>query len=365
MASWKSSTNVPRYRDDPISYTGNSGTTKKSNSGGIITGGFGTSSVFDKINNKVFSGNSSENGGTGVVEDSSGTGNGGGYTYSTELKKQQEQAAAAAAYQAYLEEIRRRQQEAADAAYNRNVSAMNQAFDQRGELLKGNLDTTLANLQTDYNASRDVINRDATEAAREAYINRVMSQRNLAQNMAAQGLSGGASETTLAGLENNYGNARNQIAATANENLGSLEDLYTKNRNSAMQEYNDQLAADALARAQYMTQFENDRQNMLAQAYDSQLQQLMSLDPSFVAAMSAATNSQAGYTPVNQATPDNTAPVVSTTQGVANVRAPRYALRLAQQMASEGQDANSIIQMLARNSVNTDSINSILSQLGY
>ena len=132
-----------------------------------------------------------------------------------------------------------------------------------------------------------------------------------------------------------------------------------------MQEYNDQLAADALARAQYMTQFENDRQNMLAQAYDSQLQQLMSLDPSFVAAMSAATGSQAGYTPVNQAAPDNTAPVVSTTQGVANVRAPRYALRLAQQMASEGQDANSIIQMLARNSVNTDSINSILSQLGY
>ena len=302
--------------------------------------------------------------GTGAVTKTSGSKGGSGGT-SSSSSSSSSAAAAAAAYQAYLEEIRRRQQEAADAAYNRNVSAMNQAFDQRGELLKGNLDTTLANLQTDYDASRDVINRDATEAAREAYINRMMSQRNLAQNMAAQGLSGGASETTLAGLENNYGNARNQIAATANENLGSLEDLYTKNRNSAMQEYNDQLAADALARAQYMTQFENDRQNMLAQAYDSQLQQLMSLDPSFVAAMSAATNSQAGYTPVNQAAPDNTAPVVSTTQGVANVRAPRYALRLAQQMASEGQDANSIIQMLARNSVNTDSINSILSQLGY
>ena len=288
----------------------------------------------------------------------SGSGSGSGSSSSSA-------AAAAAAYQAYLEEIRRRQQEAADAAYNRNVSAMNQAFDQRGELLKGNLDTTLANLQTDYDASRDVINRDATEAAREAYINRMMSQRNLAQNMAAQGLSGGASETTLAGLENNYGNARNQIAATANENLGSLEDLYTKNRNSAMQEYNDQLAADALARAQYMTQFENDRQNMLAQAYDSQLQQLMSLDPSFVAAMSAATNSQAGYTPVNQAAPDNTAPVVSTTQGSGYENGLSNAARLsyARKVLQNGGGVEGIIQGLSQSS-SPQTIQNILQQLG-
>ena len=321
------SSNVPRYRDDPIGYVDRTG------------------------------------GSNGSTNNTGASGSGSGASSSATAAA--EAAKAAAAYQAYLLEIQRRQQQAADDAYNRNVAAMNQAFDQRGQLLKGNLDSTLANLQTDYDSSRDAINRDATEAAREAYINRMMSQRNLAQNMAAQGLSGGASETTLAGLENNYGNARNQIAATANENLGSLEDLYTKNRNSAMQEYNDQLAADALARAQYMTQFENDRQNMLAQAYDSQLQQLMSLDPSFVAAMSAARNSQAGFTPTEQAVPVNTPAAVSTTQGAINVRAPRYAVRLAQQMASEGQNENSIVQALMKNSVSADSINAILSQLGY
>lgn len=318
------SSNVPRYRDDPIGYVDRTG------------------------------------GSNGSTNNTGASGSGSGSSSSSSSA-----AAAAAAYQAYLEEIRRRQQEAADAAYNRNVSAMNQAFDQRGQLLKGNLDTTLANLQTDYDASRDVINRDATEAAREAYINRMMSQRNLAQNMAAQGLSGGASETTLAGLENNYGNARNQIAATANENLGSLEDLYTKNRNSAMQEYNNQLAADALARAQYMTQFENDRQNMLAQAYDSQLQQLMSLDPSFVAAMSAATGSQAGYTPVNQVEPGNTPAVVSTTQGSAYENGLSNAARLqyARKVLQNGRGVEGIIQGLSQSS-SPQTIQSILQQLG-
>lgn len=331
---------------------------------GSITGGLG-SIIKDTTNNtmnKYKDTGTTENTSGGSGGGSGGSG-GGSSSYSNQLKQQQ----AAAAYKEYLAEIQRRQQQAADDAYNRNVSAMNDAFNQRGDLLKSNLDSALKNLETDYNASRDAINRDATEAAREAYINRMMSQRNLAQNMAAQGLSGGASETTLAGLENSYGNARNQIATTANENLGDLEDLYSKNRNSAWQSYNDQLAADALQRAQYMTQFENDRQNLLAQAYDNQLSQLMDLDPSFVAAMSGVVSSQAGYTPTGQASPSNAPAVVSVEQGGSglNARAPRYALRLAQQMAAEGQSANAIIQTLANNSVSSDSIATILSQLGY
>lgn len=320
------SSNVPRYRDDPISYV-DKGTAKNQNI-------------------------SSSSGSSG------GSGGSGGSSYDAA-------AAAAAAYEAYMAEMRRQQEAAANAAYDRNVAAMNSAFDQRGELLKGNLDTTLQNLQTDYNASRDAINRDATNAAREAYINRMMSQRNLAQNMAAQGLSGGASETTLAGLENNYGNARNQIATTANENLGDLEDLYSKNRNSAMQEYNDQLAADALQRAQYMTQFENDRQNLLAQAYDSQLSQLMSLDPTFVAAMSAATDSQAGYTPVVQATPENTPASVSTTQGSGYENGLSNTVRLnyARKVLQNGGDADDIIRGLSQTS-SAATIQNILRQLG-
>ena len=269
------------------------------------------------------------------------------------------------AYLDSMNQLQEQQRQAADATYNSNVAAMNNAYEQRSGLLKNNLDSTLKNLQTDYDASKASINNDAEKSSREAYINSMLSKKNLAQNMAAQGLSGGASETTMAGLENNYGNARNEIATTANENLGSLLDLYNKNRNSAQQAYNDQLAADALQKAQYMTQFENDRQNMLAQAYDSQLSQLMSLDPSFVAAMSGYTSSQSGYTPTQQAAASNKVNNVSTTQsGGTGGTTRNWYLNRARQLRQSGRSDASIAQDLAGQGVGNSTIQYILSQLG-
>lgn len=269
------------------------------------------------------------------------------------------------AYLDYMSQLQEQQRQAADATYNSNVAAMNNAYEQRSGLLKNNLNSTLKNLQTDYDASKASINNDAEKSSREAYINNMLSKKNLAQNMAAQGLSGGASETTLAGLENNYGNARNQIATTANENLGNLLDLYNKNRNSAQQAYNDQLAADALQKAQYMTQFENDRQNMLAQAYDSQLSKLMSLDPSFVAAMSGYTASQSGYTPTQQAAASNKVNNVSTTQSGGTGGSTRnWYLNRARQLRQSGRNDASIAQDLASQGIGNSTIQYILSQLG-
>ena len=81
-----------------------------------------------------------------------------------------------AAYLAYLQEIERRQQQAAQDAYDRNVTSMRDAFAQRGQKLKDNLDFTLKNLQTDYNASRDSVNNDAAKSLQEAYINQMLSR---------------------------------------------------------------------------------------------------------------------------------------------------------------------------------------------
>lgn len=270
------------------------------------------------------------------------------------------------AYLDYMNQLQEQQRQAADATYNSNVAAMNNAYEQRSRLLKNNLDSTLKNLQTDYDASKASINNDAEKSSREAYINNMLSKKNLAQNMAAQGLSGGASETTMAGMENNYGNARNEIATTANENLGNLLDLYNKNRNSAQQAYNDQLAADALQKAQYMTQFENDRQNMIAQAYDSQLSKLMSLDPSFVAAMSGYTASQSGYTPTQQGEPKNKLKDVSTTQSSGTGGSTRnWYLNKARELQRKGYSDADIAQVLASDDgVANSTIQSILSQLG-
>lgn len=311
------SSNLPRYREDPIGYTG---------------------TVVQKDNNSKNTG-----------------GNGGGGSVATTATND-----GSSALLAYLRELEARQQRAANEAYNRNVAAMNNAFSERGKLMENNLNTTLQNLQTDYDASKANVNKDAQNSLQQAYINNMMSRKNLNQNMAAQGLSGGASETTMAGMYNNYGNARNNIQTVANDNLGELENLYNKNKNSAYQAYNDQLAQDAITKAQYMAQFESDRQNALANAYNQQMSQLMSLDPTYLTGMLGLVDAQQSYSPVaTQA--DNTPGDVTTSQGDAIMGS--YYGRLARSMKGKGQSDEEISRELYSSGVPTQTILHIINQL--
>lgn len=295
----------------------------------------------------------------GSMKSSSGSGNkggsgGGGGT-----------SASPVATMSYAQMIADAQKDAADRAYRNNVSALNKAYAQRSELLENNLNSTLDNLQTDYDASRDSVNKDASNSLKEAYINNMLSRKNLAQNMAAQGLSGGASETTMAGMYNNYGNARNNIQTVANENLGNLENLYNQNKNSAYQAYNDQLAQDAITKAQYLAQFEADRQNALATAYNNQLSQLANLDPSYLAGMVGLVDNQAAYEYTG--TKANNAPkAVSTEQGGGATKATYgNLLNRAVQMSINGASSDDVIMDLANQGVDEKTIANILSQLRY
>ena len=67
------------------------------------------------------------------------------------------------------------------------------------------------------------------EALKQAYINKMQTLRNLPQQMSAQGLNGGASETTLASMNNNYGNARNQLETERLKQLANLQNTYQNN----------------------------------------------------------------------------------------------------------------------------------------
>ena len=67
------------------------------------------------------------------------------------------------------------------------------------------------------------------EALKQAYINKMQTLRNLPQQMRAQGLNGGASETTLASMNNNYGNARNQLETERLKQLANLQNTYQNN----------------------------------------------------------------------------------------------------------------------------------------
>ena len=156
-------------------------------------------------------------------------------------------------YSDYLAQMRA----AAQNAYDRGMSALNSAYDNQLSSLSSNLKETKNQLANQYNRSKNNINQDAEGSLRQAYINKMLSERNLGQQMSALGLNGGATETTLANMSNNYGNARNEINTTLNNNLSDLEGNYSDNLSQAMQAYNSAVANANLQRAQQAMSLEN------------------------------------------------------------------------------------------------------------
>lgn len=146
---------------------------------------------------------------------------------------------------------------AAQSAYDRGMNALNSAYDSQLGSLSSNLDSTKGQLLNAYNQSKQNINDDAESSLKQAYINNMLSLRNLGQQMSAQGLTGGAAESTIASMLNNYGNARNNINTTANKNLSSLESNYNDNLASAIQAYNSAVAQAQLQKATQAINLEN------------------------------------------------------------------------------------------------------------
>ena len=136
------------------------------------------------------------------------------------------------------EELARQKQEAAQAAYDKNMGYLNEAYANRSNLLQQSYNDALAQLQASYDSGARGVNRNADSAQQQAYINYMMSKRDLPQALAAQGLTGGMSESALAGMYNSYGNNRNTIDRGRNESLAALLDTLNSNRSSALQSYN-------------------------------------------------------------------------------------------------------------------------------
>lgn len=86
-----------------------------------------------------------------------------------------------------------------------------------------------ANQQQIYNTNVDKLNRTAEEANQQAYINYMMSKRDLPQQLSAVGLSGGAAESSYAGLYNSYGNSRAQTEKSRLEGMAELQQTLQNN----------------------------------------------------------------------------------------------------------------------------------------
>lgn len=190
-----------------------------------------------------------------------------------------------AQYEAQLAEMQRLKQEAAQNAYNANLSALTNAYNSRVGNLGANYESTKGQLADNYNMSVNNLNQNAENALREAYINRMQNERALAQQMALNGINGGASETTIANMLNNYGNNRNDINTQVANNLASLENAYNNNLASAEQNYNDALNNAENQRLGYIMNLNNDLNNGIANSYNDMYNAYGNLSNDYTKAM--------------------------------------------------------------------------------
>lgn len=185
------------------------------------------------------------------------------------------------------------QQQAAQNAYNSNMSALQDAYQKRLSGLSSNLESTKSQLTNSYNNSSKSLNDNAAKALQEAYISRMMSEKNLPIQLSAQGINGGASESAVASLLNNYGNSRNNIETAKNNSLSQLEQAYNSNMANALQSYNDAVSSAADTNMAYRMQLENDLANNTVSSYANLYNALANMDGNYVNAMSNYIENQA------------------------------------------------------------------------
>ena len=162
-------------------------------------------------------------------------------------------------YDVYMNSLAARAQD----AYNRNMGVVNDLYESAANRLNENYDESVGILDRNNANNRNAINADAENAMRQAYINNMLSRKSLQQAMTAQGLNGGATETTRASMENNYGNARNNIDRTRNKNLADLLMQYENNLAGLRQQLNSGLSDLDERRMGYAMQINDKLQSQL------------------------------------------------------------------------------------------------------
>lgn len=106
-------------------------------------------------------------------------------------------------------------------------------------------DNTMKAAQAAYDSGAKQVNDAADKALREAYISKMITQRDMPQQLSANGMSGGLAESSVAKLANNYANNRAGVETGRMDSLGQLGDTLLQNQYSAANQLAERNAADA------------------------------------------------------------------------------------------------------------------------
>lgn len=184
-----------------------------------------------KLNNKQNDDKKTNGTGTATIPTTDAYGNNSGYSYNNGYD-----------YASMINQMLESQRAAAEESYNRARGNLDNAWGNTKSTLDANIQNTRNQLSNAFNYGQKVANDDAAKSLREAYINYMMNKKNMNQNLSVAGISGGATESSLANLYNNYGNSRNNINEGLSSNLANLLNTYQNNLANAEQTYNSTLA---------------------------------------------------------------------------------------------------------------------------
>lgn len=312
----------------PIKKTEDNKPVYSSNAGSAKTG----STVSNKIQTPVYSGN-------GMTD------------YSAKLAELYAQ------QQAKAQELAAQQRAAAESAYRTGMERLGEAWNSKTSALKDNLNSTLSGLQRQYDSSKNEVNADANKSLREAYINYMLNKKNLNQNLSAQGIGGGAAESTYAGMYNNYGNSRNNINTTLNDNLTSLENMYQGNISSAQQQYNSAYANALSEYINYQNQLEQNLAANIVGSYGNMVSALGSMNSGYTDTLYNLLEKQSAYEYANTKNTLNRDNVsTQSTNNMGSVTDWAKYQAMVQQMQNAGQSSAQIIQSLMNSGADRNTV---------
>lgn len=266
--------------------------------------------------------------------------------------------------QAMVEAAAAAKRKAAQDAYDRSMGALNGAYNSARDALQKNYDSSIGTMTESYNNGVAGVNRQADKTQNEAYINYMLSKRDLPQMMAAQGLTGGAAESTMASLQNNYGNSRNAIDVERNGNLTDLLQELNANKASALQAYNSGLMDLENRKMAYQMQLEQALQQGIVSAANTRYDALADIGNTYLQQASKwADNVQDAAAAAAAATytANNTPASVNAQQGASGAGSTNYSL--VNRLFGAGNSTDDVIVQLSQMGYTPSTIQQML--MGY
>lgn len=266
--------------------------------------------------------------------------------------------------QAMVEAAAAAKRQAAQAAYDRSMAALSSAYNSSKDLLGQNYNSSLGTMQEAYDNGVAGVNRQADKTQNQAYINYMLSKRDLPQMMTAQGINGGAAESTLASLANQYGNSRNEIDVGRNNNLGDLLQNLNANKASALQAYNSALADLENRRMAYQMELENALAQQIVSAANTRYDALADIGNTYLSHAQEWTSSvqdAAAAAAAATYTANNTPASVSAQQGAYGGGSTNYSL--INRLFGTGSTTDDVISQLSGMGYSSSQIQQML--MGY